>query len=341
VSETSTAIAALRWRDALELLDQRRLPGEERWLAVTGVAAATRLIRNLAVRGAPAIGLVAAYALAAEARTDADLPRLRRLARRLAAARPTATNLARAVADVMAAIAAAPEDGRAAAALAEARAQHAADAAACLAMGRHGAALLAGRDLALLTHCNAGALATGGIGSALGVVRVVHAEGRLARLYACEARPVLQGARLTAWEAVRDGIPATLLADGAAASLLASGAVAAVVVGADRIAADGSVANKVGTYPLAVLAARHGVPFVVAAPTTTFDLSCPSGAAIPIEQRGADEVRRVRGRTVAPPAVEVYNPAFDVTPPELVWAIVSERGAARPVTPATVARIAT
>jgi len=151
---------------------------------------------------------------------------------------------------------------------------------------------------------------------------------------------VLQGARLTAWEAMRDGIPVTLLPDSAAASLLASGAVAAVVVGADRIAADGAVANKVGTYPLAVLAARHRVPFVVAAPVTTFDLACPDGAAIPIEQRAADEVRRVRGRAVAPAAVDVYNPAFDVTPPELVWAIVSERGAARPVTPASIARIA-
>ena len=340
VSGARTEIAAVRWRDGLELLDQRRLPAEERWLAVPGVTAAVGLIRNLAVRGAPAIGLVAAYALAAEARANSDLARLRRLARRLAAARPTATNLARAVAGVMAAVAAAPEAGRAAAALAEARAQHAADAAACLAMGEHGAALIPGERVAVLTHCNAGALATGGIGTALGVVRVLHAEGRLVRLYACEARPVLQGARLTAWEAVRDGIPVTLLPDSAAASLLASGAVAAVVVGADRIAADGAVANKVGTYPLAVLAARHGVPFVVAAPVTTFDLSCPNGSSIPIEQRAADEVRRVRGRAVAPATVDVYNPAFDVTPPELVWAIVSERGAARPVTLESIRKVA-
>ncbi len=341
VSEVRTEIAAVRWRDGLELLDQRRLPGEERWLAVAGVAAAIRLIRALAVRGAPAIGLVAAYALAAEARANPDLARLRRLARRLAAARPTATNLARAVVDVMVAVESAPAGERGAAALAEARRQHADDAAACLAIGEHGAAVLPPGRLAVLTHCNAGALATGGIGTALGVVRVLHAQGRLERLYACEARPVLQGARLTAWEAVRDGIPATLLPDSAAASLLASGAVGSVIVGADRIAADGAVANKVGTYPLAVLAARHGVPFVVAAPVTTFDLSCPDGGSIPIEQRAADEVRRVRGRRVAPAAIDVFNPAFDVTPPELVWAIVSERGAARPVTPASVARIAT
>ncbi len=341
MSEVRTEIAAVRWRDGLELLDQRRLPGEERWLAVPGVAAAIRLIRALAVRGAPAIGLVAAYALAAEARANPELARLRRLARRLAAARPTATNLARAVVDAMAAAESAPTGKRAAAVLAEARRQHADDAAACLAIGEQGAAVLPAGPLAVLTHCNAGALATGGIGTALGVVRVLHARGRLARLYACEARPVLQGARLTVWEAVRDGIPATLLPDSAAASLLASGVIGAVVVGADRIAADGAVANKVGTYPLAVLAARHRVPFVVAAPVTTFDLACPDGRSIPIEQRAADEVRRVRGRLVAPAAIDVFNPAFDVTPPELVWAIVSERGAARPVTEESVARIAT
>jgi methylthioribose-1-phosphate isomerase len=340
VAEVTTAIAALRWRDGLELLDQRRLPREERWLAVPGTAAAARLIRALAVRGAPAIGLVAAYALAAEVRANPDLARLRRLARRLAAARPTATNLARAVDDVMEAIEKAPENERFARALAAARGQHAADAAACLAIGEHGAGLIAGRRVSVLTHCNAGALATGGIGTALGVVRVLHAEGRLERLFACEARPVLQGARLTAWEAVRDGIPATLLPDSAAASLLAGGAITAVVVGADRIAADGAVANKVGTYPLAVLAARHSVPLIVAAPTTTFDPSCPDGAAIPIEQRDGGEVRAVLGRAVAPASIDVYNPAFDVTPPELVWAIVSERGVARPVTPASVARIA-
>jgi len=176
VSVVRTEIAALRWREGLELLDQRRLPAEERWLPVAGVAAAVRLIRAMAVRGAPAIGLVAAYALAAEARSNADLTRLRRLARRLAAARPTATNLARAVAGVMVAIDAAPEDERAALALEAARTQHGADAAACLAIGEHGAALLIGSRLSVLTHCNAGALATGGIGTALGVVRVLHAR---------------------------------------------------------------------------------------------------------------------------------------------------------------------
>jgi len=338
--EIRTAVAALRWRDGLELMDQRLLPGRVRWFQVGGVAEAVRAIRSLAVRGAPAIGLAAGYALAAEAKRNPGLGHLRRAARRLAAARPTAANLARAVGEVLRALEGAPADERFASALSAAKGLHVADAAACLAMGTHGAALFPGGAVALLTHCNTGALATGGIGSALGIVRVLHAEGRLAHLFACEARPVLQGARLTAWEAMQDGIPVTLLADGAAPSLLASGAVHGVVVGADRIAADGSVANKVGTYGLAIAAARHGLPFVVAAPTTTFDLACPDGAAIPIEQRDGEEVRRVGRRRVAPEGVTVYNPAFDVTPPELVTAIVSERGVAKPVNAATVRGIA-
>jgi methylthioribose-1-phosphate isomerase len=341
MQETRTEIAALRWRDGLELLDQRVLPHQERWIAVPGATAAVRAIRTLTVRGAPAIGLTAAYALAAEARANPQLAHLRRAGRRITAARPTATDLARAVGHVLRVIEAAPEEQRFERALAAAKALHQADAAACLAIAVHGAALFSGEAVALLTHCNTGALATGGIGTALGIARVLHAQGRLARLYACEARPVLQGARLTAWEAVRDGIPCTLLADGAAASLLASGAVQGVVVGADRIAADGSVANKVGTYALALAAARHGTPLVVAAPTTTFDLACPTGASIPIEQRAGEEVRRVGRARVAPEGVEVYNPAFDVTPPELVTAIVSERGVARPVNATTVRGIAT
>ena len=335
-----TRVAALRWRDGLEILDQRRLPGVERWVAIPTAGAAVRAIGSLAVRGAPAIGLVAAYALAGEARRNPDLGHLRRAARRLATARPTAANLAAAVGAVLAALEGAAPAKRFAAALASAHALHADDAAACEAIAAHGAALFPGRARRLLTHCNAGALATGGIGTALGVVRAIHAEGRLERLFMCEARPVLQGARLTAWEAARDGIPATLLVDGAAPALLAAGAVDGVVVGADRIAADGAVANKVGTYALGVAAARHGVPLVVAAPTTTFDLTCPDGGAIPIEERGADEVRRHGRRLLAPPEVDVFNPAFDVTPPDLVTAIVSERGVAQPVNRATVGKVA-
>lgn len=333
-----TRITPVRWRGGLEILDQRLLPLTVRWLRPRDAAEAARLIAGLAVRGAPAIGITAAYALADEARRTVELALLRRAGRRLAAARPTATNLRWAVDVVMAAIDAAAPARRAAAAVAAARRIHRDDAAACLAIGRHGAALFAG-EVAILTHCNAGALATGGIGTALGIVRVLHAQGRLVRLFACEARPVLQGARLTAWEAVRDRIPVTLLPDSAAASLLASGVVAGVVVGADRIAADGAVANKVGTYPLAVLAGRHAVPFVVAAPVSTFDLACPDGAGIPIECRAADEVRLIQGVRTAPPAVDVFNPAFDVTPPELVAAIVSEKGVARPVGARTVREI--
>ena len=335
----TTSISPLRWREGLELLDQRLLPRRERWIPVRDVSHAVRLIRGLAVRGAPAIGIAAAYALALEASRTTSLARLRASARRLVAARPTAVNLSWAVDEVMAKIERTTPQRRFAAALEAARRVHREDAAACLAIGRHGAALFDG-GLRVLTHCNAGALATGGIGTALGVVRTLHAQGRLVRLFACEARPVLQGARLTAWEAERDGLPITLLADAAAASLFTRNEVDVVVVGADRIAADGSVANKVGTYPLAVLAARHRVPFVVAAPASTFDLGCPTGAAIPIEERGGEEVRRLGRCAVAPAGVATFNPAFDVTPPQLVTAIVSEHGVARPVNRSTVARIA-
>ena len=337
---TTTSIAALRWQDGLWLLDQRALPGRERWIAVRDGAHATRLIRDLVVRGAPAIGLAAAYALAVEAAAGADLARLRRVARRLATARPTAVNLAWAVARVMERLETAAAGERFTAALAVARELHTADAAACRAIGEHGAGLFAGPAVRLLTVCNTGALATGGIGTALGIARVLHSQGRLAALFACETRPVLQGARLTVWEARRDGLPVTLLADAAAGSLLGKGAVDAVVAGADRIAADGAVVNKVGSYPLAVLAARHGVPFVSAAPISTFDLACPGGSAIVIEQRAANEVRLVGRRLLTDPEVSVFNPAFDVTPPELITAIVCERGIIRPVTPATVREVA-
>ncbi|NOZ94693.1 MAG: S-methyl-5-thioribose-1-phosphate isomerase, partial [Acidobacteria bacterium] len=213
----------------------------------------------------------------------------------------------------------------------EAAAIAAEDAAACRAMAQHGAALIPGEGpVEVMTHCNAGALATAGIGTALGVVRELAARGRLGMLWSCEARPVLQGARLTAWEAVQDRLPVTLIADSAAATVLSTRPVAAVIVGADRIAADGGTANKVGTYPLAVLARRHDVPFFVVAPTSTVDLSLPEAAGIPIEERDGEEVRRVRGVLVAPAGVPVFNPAFDRTPPELITAIVTERGVARP-----------
>ncbi|MFN3413195.1 MAG: S-methyl-5-thioribose-1-phosphate isomerase, partial [Thermoanaerobaculum sp.] len=308
----TTRVAALQWDGKLRVLDQRLLPWAERWLEVSSAGQAVELIRGLAVRGAPVIGLVAAYALALEAQKNPDLAHLEAQGQELVQTRPTAVNLPHAVSLLLRVARETPEVQRAQALRAAAEALHRADAEACLRMAELGAAFLSGASLSVLTHCNAGALATGGVGTALGVVRALHASGRLDRLYACEARPVLQGARLTAWEARQDGVPVTLLADGAAGSLLASGSVQAVVVGADRIAADGSVANKVGTYPLAVLAHRHRVPFLVVAPTTTFDLACPSGAAIPIESRPAIEVRECAGRAVTAEGVSVYNPAFDV-----------------------------
>jgi methylthioribose-1-phosphate isomerase len=333
-------VSPVRWRDGLELLDQRRLPGREIWIRVRDAAHAARLIGVLAVRGAPAIGITAAYALAMEARRGSDPRRLRRAALALIASRPTAVNLAWAVNEVTRAIDGAGEAQRFDAALEAARRLHADDAAACARIAAAGAELFPGRRLRLLTHCNTGALATGGIGTALGIVRALWADGRLERLFADETRPVLQGARLTAWEAVRDGIPVTVLPDSAAATLFAREQVDGVVVGADRIAADGSVANKVGTYPLAVLAARHGVPFVVAAPTSTFDLNCPTGRAIPIEERPADEVLSIGPRRLTVEGAAAFNPAFDVTPPDVITAVVSERGVARPVSTESIAIIA-
>ncbi len=322
---------ALRWREGrLELLDQRRLPLEEVWVECRDAAATADAIRDLVVRGAPAIGVTAAYGMAAAAAADPDPTALGESAEVLRAARPTAVNLAWAVDRMLTAALAAPPAERAAVALAEARRIHAEDEAACAAMADHGADLL-GHDGAveILTHCNTGALATAGVGTAFGVIAELHRRGRLTRLWACEARPVMQGSRLTAWEAERLGLPATLVTDTAAGTVFQHRPLAAVVLGADRIAADGSTANKVGTYTLAVLAARHRVPFVVVAPTTTVDLAVPDGAAIPIEQRPPDEVRRVFGVATAPPRTEVFNPAFDVTPPELIAAIVTERGVAR------------
>ncbi|HPC81985.1 MAG TPA: S-methyl-5-thioribose-1-phosphate isomerase [Thermoanaerobaculaceae bacterium] len=340
MTTVTTRVEPLRVERGLEILDQRHLPWREVWIEVRDAAHAARLIRDLAVRGAPLIGITAAYALAIEAARTSDLGALRRAARRLAGARPTAINLAWAVGRVLAAVEAAPPRARSEAARQAALALHAEDAQACQRIGAFGAGLFRGEKVSMLTHCNTGALATGGIGTALGVARTLHAQGRLARVFACEARPVLQGARLTVWECQRDELPVTLLPDHAAATLLASGQVDGVVLGADRIAADGSLANKLGTYPLAVLSARHGVPFFAAAPLATFDLSCPGGASIPIEHRGGEEVRKVGRVRVVDRSVAVFNPAFDVTPPELLTGIVCERGVVRPVSAETVREVA-
>jgi methylthioribose-1-phosphate isomerase len=302
------SVEPLRWEDgALLVLDQRALPGEERWIRCESVDQVADCIRTLAVRGAPAIGIAAAYAMALAAARGEDPPAA---AGTLRATRPTAVNLGWALERAL--------DANGRDLLELARRMHADQAEADRRLARLGAERFAPGDRAL-THCNAGALATGGYGTAGGVLRAAWEAGRLAEVWVDETRPLLQGARLTAWELERAGIPHRVVADSAAGSLLAAGAVDRIVVGADRIAANGDVANKIGTYPLAVLAARHGVPFYVAAPVSTIDPATATGAAIPIEERDPAEV--------APGA---YNPAFDVTPAELVRAIFTEAGVLEP-----------
>jgi methylthioribose-1-phosphate isomerase len=298
----------LRWDGgALLVLDQRALPAEERWLRCDSVAQVADCIRTLAVRGAPAIGIAAAYGMALAAAGDEDLAAA---AATLRATRPTAVNLGWALDRSLAA--------RNADLLELARRMHEAQEVADRRLAQLGAERFAPGDRAL-THCNAGALATAGYGTAGGVLRAAWEAGRLAQVWVDETRPLLQGARLTAWELERAGIPHRVVTDSAAGALLAAGAVDRIVVGADRIAANGDVANKIGTYPLAVLAARHEVPFYVAAPVSTIDPGTPTGAAIPIEERDPEEV--------APGA---FNPAFDVTPAELVQAIFTEAGVLEP-----------
>ncbi|MBZ6137656.1 MULTISPECIES: S-methyl-5-thioribose-1-phosphate isomerase [Streptomyces] len=346
--------AVLRWEEPPEgpvvvLLDQTRLPAEEVELVCTDAAALVEAIRSLAVRGAPLLGIAGAYGVALAAVRGFEVAEA---AAALEGARPTAVNLAvgvrRARVAHQEALARTGDTRRAAdAALAAARALHQEDAEASARMAGHGLRLLdellpAGGHR-VLTHCNTGSLVSGGEGTAFAVALAAHRAGRLRRLWVDETRPLLQGARLTAYEAARSDMAYTLLTDNAAGSLFAAGEVDAVLVGADRIAADGSVANKVGSYPLAVLARYHHVPFIVVAPVTTVDPDTPDGAAIEVEQRPGYEVTEVTapqvpvagaggGIPVAPLGTQAYNPAFDVTPPELVTAIVTEEGAVSPVT---------
>ena len=298
--------------DRVVMIDQRRLPGELVMIEATNVDELCTAIETLAVRGAPVLGVVGAMGMALAAVGGEDPGRA---AARLVATRPTAVNLAWGVA-----LARDAEDP-----VAVATGLAAADVEANLRLGDHGAPFVV-HGARVYTHCNAGALACVGYGTALGVIRSAHDQGRLGAVWVGETRPVLQGARLTAWELDRLGIPATLVADVMAASLMAAGEVDCVVVGADRIAANGDVANKVGTYGLAVLAHHHGLPLYVAAPTSTVDLGCPGGGFVPIERRPAAEVAEMAGRRVAPPAVAVDNRAFDVTPGALVSGIVTEEG---------------
>jgi len=319
----------------LRLLDQTRLPNEVVYIDCRDVAAVWGAIKRLVVRGAPAIGVAAAYGCVIGAqRSEFD-----RAADYLATSRPTAVNLFWAI-DRMRQV----KPRTPAALLEEAKRLHAEDAAMCLAIGRHALPLIqrfaathgGKRPVGVLTHCNAGALATGGIGTATAPLYLAHEQRVNLAVFADETRPLFQGARLTAFELQAAGIDVTLICDSMAGQVLREGRIDMVITGADRIAANGDAANKIGTYPLAILARHHGVPFYVAAPSSTFDLSIPDGSHIPIEQRAAEEITEPFGHRAAPPRVKTYSPAFDVTPNSLITAIITERGLVQPVDAANV-----
>ena len=338
--EISSVPAPVQWSpgEPVRLVDQTLIPRQLTYIDCLSIDALAEAIRTLRVRGAPAIGIAAAYGLclAAGLSAAADAPGLLRdleaAASVLRATRPTAVNLAWALDRVLDAARLALPSGRNAvrqAVYAAARAIDADNSEANARMGEHGAALL--RDgMNVLTHCNAGPLAAGGIGTALGIIYTAHEQSKRLHVWVDETRPLLQGARLTAWELTRWGVPCTLIADNMAASLMGTGRVDAVITGADRIAANGDAANKIGTYGLAVLAHAHDIPFYMAAPVSTLDLSLPDGRAITIEERKAAEITHHGGVLLAPDGVAVYNPAFDVTPAGLISAIITESGVARP-----------
>jgi len=315
------------------MLDQRRLPREEVWLRLTTPEQVADAIRDMVVRGAPAIGAAAGFGIALAFASGAGSPRerLARAAERIRAARPTARDLFAAVERMERSFSriegeAPAEIARAMAAEACALSEEGIDA--CRAIGRHGADLLSD-GVTVLTHCNAGALATSGYGTALGVIRGAVEAGKTIRVLADETRPFLQGARLTAWELARDGIPVEIITDSMAGHFLSSGEISAVIVGADRIAANGDAANKIGTYSLAVLARENRVPFYVAAPTTTIDRTLADGSGIPIERRSSSEVVEIGGVPIAPDGVSARHPAFDVTPARYITAIITEKGVHR------------
>ena len=330
--DANDQVRALRWDGVtLQILDQRLLPGEVRWLVATDASETARAIHDMAVRGAPAIGLAGAYGLvmAARALAGADASGwqagIAAAVRLLAASRPTAVNLAGALSHLeIIARQGAPGDWQALERAADGL--WVADLAANRRMGELGSAYLA-PGTQVLTHCNTGSLATAGLGTALGVIRTAWAQDRLARVFATESRPWLQGARLTSWELNRDGIPVSLIVDSAAAFFMARGEIDWVIVGADRITANGDVANKIGTYALAVAARHHGLRFMVVAPSTTVDLALAEGGEIPIEFRGPEEVLRLAGRAGPEPLLEAPNPVFDVTPAALIDVLVTEKGA--------------
>ena len=331
-------VKTLEWTDAgVRFIDQTRLPTEEIYVTCRDYREVATAIRDMIVRGAPAIGVAAAMGVAlgvrdSSAKSHSELrPEFNEICNTLAVTRPTAVNLFWAIQrmrDRFEQLASSPVDSIKRALIEEARQMYLADIAACEAMGRHGAVLMPSSG-GVLTHCNAGALATCGYGTALGVIRAAVESGKKIHVFADETRPFLQGSRLTAWELNKDGIQTTVIADNMAGAMMKQGKIGAVVVGADRIAANGDVANKIGTYTVAVLAKEHGIPFYVAAPWSTIDLATPDGDDIPIEQRSAREVTHMAGKQITPDGIRVENPAFDVTPHRYVAAIITERGIAR------------
>lgn len=342
-------IKTLEWtKEGVRFIDQRKLPTQEAYVTCGNYEEVAAAIRQMVVRGAPAIGVAAAMGLAlavrdshgesaAETRRDFELA-----AEVLGATRPTAVNLFWAISrmrDTFEKLSRRPTADIKAGLIAEAQRMHAEDIAANQVMGKHGAMLLPSSG-GVLTHCNAGALATCGYGTALGVIRAAVESGKKLHVFADETRPFLQGSRLTAWELAKDGIPTTVISDNMAGAIMSQGKIAAVIVGADRIAANGDVANKIGTYTVAVLAKENQVPFYVAAPWSSVDLNTPSGEQIPIEQRAASEVTHMAGKQVVPDGVRVENPAFDITPNRYISAIVTERGVARPPFAAALKRMA-
>ncbi len=331
-------IHTLEWTDSgVRFIDQTKLPTEETYVTCKTYEQVADVIRNMVVRGAPAIGVAAAMGIAigvknSKADTVADLKKdFDHICEVIGATRPTAVNLFWAIRRMKekferARVQPVPQIKQTL--IEEAQRMHAEDIAANQAMGRHGATLMPSSG-GVLTHCNAGALATCGYGTALGVIRAAAEVGKKIHVFADETRPFLQGSRLTAWELMKDGIPTTVISDNMAGAMMKQGKIGAIVVGADRIAANGDVANKIGTYTVAVLAKEHGIPFYVAAPFSTIDLETPDGSKIPIEQRNAREVTHIAGKQMVPEGVDVENPAFDVTPAKYVTAIITDRGIAR------------
>lgn len=333
-------MVSLEWRNGvLRFIDQTKLPFEESYVETSDYRVVGEAIRRLMIRGAPAIGVAAAYALVLCANRK-EITTVKELTEEcynainyLSATRPTAVNLFSAL-ERMRRVLERSSSGDVSAVrrflLLEAKQIHMEDVEACNRIGEHGAAILPSATINVLTHCNTGALATTGTGTAQSVITVAAKQGKINRVYADETRPLLQGARLTVWELMKLGIDVTLITDGTAGFLMQNKEVDAVIVGADRIAANGDTANKIGTYMLAVLAARHGIPFYVAAPTSTFDFQARSGRTIPIEERAPTDVTEINGIRIAAEGVKVFAPAFDVTPHELITAIITDRGVLRP-----------